>query len=186
MSNNVFSSSVALSLRDAQADMRVGYRCGAPGVAVSGAVWLVAGGVALGVSHQAAVWALLIGGAMIHPLGMLLARLTGARGSHTPGNPLASLAGEGTVWLLAGIVIAYGLHLLRLEWFFPAMLLVIGGRYFTFQTLYGLRTYWVLGGLLCALGMALVVTSAPVPVAALSGGALEVVFALWLYRRSKG
>lgn len=175
-----------VSFPDAQADMRAGYQCGAPGVAVSGLVWLVAGGVALGVSHVAAVWALLIGGAMIHPLGMLLARLTGARGSHSPGNPLASLAGEGTVWLLAGIVIAYGLHLLRIEWFFPAMLLVIGGRYFTFQTIYGLRTYWVLGGLLLALGMALVVTVAPVPVAALSGGALEVVFALWLYRRSKG
>lgn len=178
-------TNTVFSFEQAQADMRAGYRYGAPGVAVSGAVWLVAACVALMVSPAKAVWALLVGGALIHPLGMLLAKLTGGRGSHTPGNPLAGLAGEGTVWMLAGIVLAFGLQLWKVEWFFPAMLLVIGGRYLTFRTLYGLRTYWLLGGALCALGLGLVAARAPVPVAAFAGGAVELLFAGVLYRQAK-
>lgn len=177
-------TSPGFSFEQAQADMRAGYQCGAPGVAVSGAVWLVAAAVAVMVSPATAVLALLVGGALIHPLGMLLAKLTGGRGAHTPGNPLAGLAGEGTVWMLAGIVLAFGLQLWKLEWFFPAMLLVIGGRYLTFRTLYGLRTYWLLGGALCALGLGLVATGAPAAVAALAGGAMELVFAGVLYRQA--
>jgi hypothetical protein len=33
----------------------------------------------------------------------------------------------------------------NLSWFFPAMLMVIGGRYLSFAVVYGLRTYWALG-----------------------------------------
>lgn len=165
--------------------MRDGYLLGAPGVLVSGLVWLVAGGVAIMVSEKAAVYALLIGGAVIHPVGVVVAKLLGSAGHHTKGNPLGGLAAEGTFWLLAGIAIAYGMHVLRLEWFFPAMLLLIGGRYLTFQTVYGLRSYWVLGGALCTLGIALALARVPVPVSALAGGIVEVVFAGWLFSRAR-
>lgn len=65
----------------------------------------------------------------------------------------------------------------RLEWFFPAVLLVIGGRYLTFQTLYGLRAYWACGAALCAAGLALGIVGAPVAVGAFAGGAVELVTA---------
>lgn len=174
-----------LSLSQAQADMRTGYQCGAPGVLVSGLVWLTAGVVATRVSATAAVYALLIGGAAIHPLGVLLTKLIGAPGRHDPSNPLARLAAEGTLWMLAGIAIAYGMHVLRIEWFFPAMLLVIGGRYLTFQTLYGVRLYWALGGVLCLLGVGLALARAPAPLSAFAGGAVEVLFAILLFRSSR-
>ena len=86
---------------------------------------------------------------------------------------------------MAGIAIAYGMQVLRMEWFFPAMLLVIGGRYLTFQSLYGLRIYWLCGAVLCLAGLALALTKAPAPVSALSGAAIELVFAGLLFARAK-
>ena len=58
------------------------------------------------------------------------------------------------------------------------MLLVIGGRYLTFATLYGMRIYWALG-LVLASGAYLIAASklAP-PLAAAAGGATELLFAV--------
>lgn len=175
----------AFTFSQAQADMRNGYLCGVPGIWVSGAVWLVAAAVAFQFSHQVGVLALLAGGMVIHPLAVVLARLLGSKGKHTAGNPLGRLAAEGTFWLLAGIAIAYGMQVLRLEWFFPAMLLLIGGRYLTFQTLYGMKAHWGLGGVLCSVGMALAFARVPAPVAALAGGLIEVGFAALLFKRAR-
>lgn len=173
------------TIKSAQADMRRGYTFGAPGVLVSGSVWLAAGIVALIVSSQAAVLTLLAGGALIFPLSMLLSKLLGLPDGHTKGNPLGSLAGEGTVWLIAGCAIAYGMSVLRIEWFFPTMLLVIGGRYLTFQTLYGLRLYWICGALLIAAGFVLALARVAPPIAALVGAGIEWVFAAILFVQAK-
>ena len=174
-----------LTFPQAQADMRRGYFSGAPGVLVSGLVWFVAGLVSMLSSEKTAVVALLVGGATIHPLSVALLRLLGHSGSHTPGNALGPLAMEGTFWLLAGIAIAYGLQAVRLEWFFPAMLLLIGGRYLTFQTLYGLRIYWVCGAALCAAGVALGMARAPATIAAFSGAGIELLFAALVFAQSR-
>lgn len=168
----------------AQADMRDGYGNGAPGVLVSGVVWLMAGVVAVMAQPRTAVWALLAGGMVIHPLSLVVGKLLGRRGAHATGNPLGVLAGEGTVWLLAGIAVAFAVSVLRLEWFFAAMLLTIGGRYLTFQTLYGLRIYWGLGGALCLLGVAVALGRLMPPLSIFAGSAVELVFAGLLFTRS--
>ena len=176
----------AFTIKSAQSDMRRGYSYGAPGVLVSGSVWLVSGVVALTVSAQMSVLTLLVGGALIFPLSMLMCKLLGLPHGHTAGNPLGVLAGEGTVWLVAGCAIAYGVSVLRIEWYFPAMLLVIGGRYLTFQTLYGLRIYWVLGALLGATGFALALLRAPPVIGAFSGATIELISAIVLFVQAKG
>lgn len=170
---------------DAQVDMRRGYLFGVPGIAVSGIAWLVAAVVAFKVSHAWGVVALLIGGAAIHPVSVIVTKALGHPGRHTPGNPLGRLAAEGTFWLLAGIAIAYGMHVLRIEWFFPAMLLLIGGRYLTFQTLYGMRIYWALGGTLCVAGLGFALARSPAPVVAFAGAALELAFAAIVFATSR-
>ena len=169
----------------AQANMRSAYLSGAPGVLASGCAWLAAGLVAAMISASGAVFVLLVGGALIHPASVVLCKVLGRAGAHEPGNPLGSLAIEGTVWLLAGIAIAYGMHVLRLEWFFPAMLLLIGGRYLTFQSLYGLRVYWLCGAALCIAGIALALVRAPAAVSALSGALIELVFAACVFLQAK-
>lgn len=182
---SIRTSMSELTIQEAQADMRRAYLSGAPGVLVSGLVWLVAGGVAVLVSDRAAVIALLLGGAAIHPLAVVLTRLLGRSGKHSADNALGSLAAEGTFWLLAGCAIAYGMHVLRIEWFFPAMLLVIGGRYLTFHTLFGLRAYWVCGAVLCVAGLGLALARAPAVTGAFAGAFIETVFAAVLFVQAR-
>jgi hypothetical protein len=163
---------------EAQRDMRQAYLRGGPGVLVSGSVWLAAGAVALAATAQQAVLTLFIGAMAIHPIGTLLCRLLGRPGAHMRGNPLAPLAMENTLWLLFGCALAYGLSLWRSELFFPAMLLMIGGRYLTFATLYGMRVYWVLAALLAGGGMLLAQAGAAMAVGAFAGGVIEIGFGL--------
>src|SRR4249920_1441105 len=106
---------------DAQRDMRFGYLRGAPGVLASGIAWLAAALVAIVVSPMGAVWALFIGGMFIFPVGVLLAKLLGRPGKHSPRNPLGTLAMEGTVLLMLALPLAFVVSLYRIEWFFPAM-----------------------------------------------------------------
>ena len=73
---------------------------------------------------------------------------------------------------------AYG----RLLAFFPAMLRVIGSRYFSFATLYGLRIYWALGATLALAGMLLAALEASVAAGAFAGAVIEYAFGLGLLR----
>ncbi|MGY0558758.1 DUF7010 family protein [Lysobacter sp. A421] len=167
-------------ISEAQVDMRQGYCSGGAGILASALAWSVATGVAVFGSAQNAVWALLIGGMLIHPVAVLICKVLGSRGSHAKGNPLGQLAGASTFWLIFCLPLAYALSLQELDWFFPAMLLIIGGRYLVFATLYGMRLYWALGLALAAAGSALGYLAAPALAAALTGAALEAVFAVIL------
>lgn len=165
-------------ISEAQADMRQGYCSGGAGILASALAWSVAAGIALSGSATNAVWALLLGGMAIHPVGMLICKLLGARGSHTKGNPLGQLAGASTFWLVFSLPLTYALSLQKPLWFFAGMLLVIGGRYLVFATLYGMGLYWVLGLILAAAGLASGYLAAPAHVAAVAGAAIEAVFAI--------
>lgn len=165
-----------MSVSGAQRDMRHGYFSGGAGILTSALVWFVAAGVVMASSARNGVWALLLGGVLIHPLAVLICKLLGARGAHTKGNPLGELAGASTVWLIFCLPLAYALSLQEPGWFFAAMLLIIGGRYLVFATLYGMRLYWVLGIALGAAGLALGYLAAPAQVAVIAGAALEAVF----------
>ena len=137
-----------MNIAEAQRDMRLAYYSGATGALASGLVWLAAGAV----SHFAApvfgVAALYAGGMFIFPISVLFSRLAGCTGKHSPRNPLARLALESTVYMLLCFPVALVVFLYNSAWFFPAMLLNIAGRYLTFQTMYGLRLYWLYGAAL--------------------------------------
>lgn len=165
------------TLTEAQCDMRRGYYSGALGILASALAWSVAAGTAAVASPQRAIWALLIGGTLIHPVGVLLCRLFGAAGSHSKGNPLGQLAGASTLWLIFSLPLAYGLGLQNPAWFFAAMLSIIGGRYLVFATLFGMRLYWALGLALAGAGLALAWLAAPALAIVASGAAIELVFA---------
>jgi hypothetical protein len=173
------------NLKDAQADMRVGYTNGAIGVIVSGTMWLTSGLVALWDTSAHAIWALLIGGVFIFPVSNVIEKILGKRAHHTKGNPLGALAMEGTIWMIMCLPLAYGLSLLHHEWFFQGMLMIIGGRYLTFTTLYGLRLYWVLGALLGGAAYLLFSLRQPAHVSALTGGIIEIVFGIFMWVNAK-
>lgn len=167
-----------MTIAQAQSDMRQGYCSGATGILASSLAWFVAAGFAVLASPPQAVWALLVGGMLIHPVGLLLCKLVGSRSIHSKGNPLGLLAGASTFWLIFCLPIAYLLSLWQPGLFFPAMLLVIGGRYLVFSTIYGMRLYWALGLVLAGAGFALAALQATVFAGAVAGAVLEALFAI--------
>jgi hypothetical protein len=166
-----------ISVIESQSDMRNAYYSGAPGILASALAWAAATATAAIYSPQQAIWALLIGGVLIHPTGVLLCRLFGAPAQHSKANPFGQLAGASTFWLIFSLPLAYGLGLQNPVWFFAAMLLIIGGRYLVFATLYGMRLYWALGLVLAAAGFGLGWLRAPTLAVVAAGSAIELVFA---------
>ena len=163
-------------LSHAQADMRFAYFGGASGMLASSMAWLCAAIAAAHVSPRQAVWVLFIGGMLIHPVGVLISKLLGRPGNHSKGNPLGSLALASTFWLIFSLPLAYAVSVLRIEWFFPAMLLVIGGRYLVFSSLFGMRIYWACGLALAGAGYLLAQAGASPTLSASAGAAIEVAF----------
>jgi len=168
------------NLQLAQLDMRAGYCSGGAGVLASALAWLAAAVAALHFSPQQAVWVLFVGGMAIHPVATLICRALGSPGRHARDNPLGALAWAGVLWLIFSLPLAYVVALHRIAWFFPAMLLVIGGRYLTFHLLFGLRVYWLLGLTLAAAGYLLGTSLAAPVVSAFVGASIEALFAAYI------
>ena len=170
-----------MNILEAQREMRDSYFWGATGVLTSALVWCCAGFVSLKFSAANAVWALFIGGALIHPVSVLMDKLLGRRGKHDPKNPLSPLALASTLWLIFCLPVAYVVSTANLSWFFPAMLLVIGGRYLTFAVVFGLQIYWALGLSLATAAFLLVKINASPTLGAFTGSAIELVFSASLF-----
>ncbi|GAB3026977.1 DUF7010 family protein [Bowmanella dokdonensis] len=170
-----------MDLRQAQQDMRHGYLSGYPGLAISGLVWLAAGFAGWSFSLQTGALTLFFGGMAIHPLSGLVARLSGRPGTHSKENPLAALALECTILLFIGLFIAYSVFQLTPAWFFPIMLMTIGGRYLVFSTLYGMRIYWAIGAVLALLGMSFIQLGLNPLWATVSGGGIELLGAVLVF-----
>ena len=175
-----------MKFEDAQNDMNFSYFGGATGVLVSGLVWCIAGCAAFIFSNQSSMLTLFFGGMFIHPLGMLLAKVLKRPGKHNSENPLGKLALESTVILFIGLFLAYYVSTLRIEWFYPIMLMIIGVRYLIFQTLYGTKLYWLLGAALILEGMFCILLGATFVVGAFIGGITEIIFSLVILNNSKG
>ncbi|TGE85210.1 hypothetical protein C7Y70_02410 [Pseudoalteromonas sp. KS88] len=175
-----------MKFEDAQKDMNLSYFGGGTGVLVSGLVWCIAGSIALLYSNQSSMLALFFGGMFIHPLAMLLSKVLKRPGSHDPKNPLGKLALESTIILFVGLFLAFYVAKLQVEWFYPIMLMIIGVRYLVFHTLYGIKTYWVLGILLMLSGMLCILLNANFVIGAFIGGVTEVIFALVIFSQTRG
>lgn len=168
-----------------QAGIRREHYDGATGVLTSGLVWLAAAAVCYALGNKQGVWTLLVGGALIYPISTLLQRLWVKPVAQPQPNALNQLAAASTIWLIACCMMAYGLFHLRQELFFPAMMVTIGCRYTVFATVYGLRTYWVLGLTLIAASFASFYFWLPPAVSALLGGVLELAFAGTFFASAK-
>lgn len=174
-----------MDIQEAQADMRDAYFGGAPGVFVSGIMWLSAGITSLFASPQISILVFFFGGMLIHPLGIVLEKAMGRSGKHKKGNPLSNLAMESTLLLFIGLFIAYVVFQVRSDWFFPIMLTIIGGRYVVFASIYGRKVYWILGLALVLAGVGSLVLNSPFHFGAFLGGIIEVVFAIVIFSQEK-
>ena len=169
------------TFRLAQTDMRKGYANGSIGIIVSGLIWLISATTSYQYSAKQAVWTLLIGGIFIHPVSLLISKAIGRNGTHTKGNPLGNLAMEGTVFMIMCLPVAFGLSLQHAEWFFQGMLLIIGGRYLTFASIYGIKLYWILGAVLGVAAYLLFYFKVQSLGCLLTGSLIEISFGLWMF-----
>lgn len=167
-----------------QHEMRHAHFDGAPGILVSGLVWITAALVCYQLGIDKSVWALLIGGALIHPISLIVTKLAGRSAKTSKGNALNQLAMASTVWLIVGCAMAYGLFLLKPALFFPAMMATIGSRYLIFATVFGRPIFWVLGAsLIVAANVAFFLAFSAVVAAGL-GGLIELVFAFLVFSKA--
>jgi hypothetical protein len=164
-----------------QEDMRRGYFGGAPGVLISGLVWSTAATVTMLNGNEAGILTLFIGGMFIFPLSIALCKILGRVGGHHAGNPLGTSAAEGTIFFLACLPAAFATSRAHMDWFYPAMLAIIGGRYVTFQSLYGTRLYWILGGMLILAASLILVVRPAIELGAVTGAVIELIFAIVLF-----
>jgi hypothetical protein len=173
---------VPLSITPAdQQEMRHAYYDGAPGILVSGLVWITAALVGYQLGVNKAVWTLLIGGALIYPMGLVVTKLLGRPATASKANALNQLAGASTIWLILCCAMAYGLFLLKPVLFFPAMMATIGSRYLIFASVFGKAQFWVLGiSLIIAANFSLFLMIPPAIAAGL-GGLIELVFAYLVF-----
>jgi hypothetical protein len=167
-----------------QAEMGYAHRDGAPGILVSGLVWLCAALVCHLVGIKQGVWTLLIGGALIYPISAVLTKMLGRPAKTAKDNALNQLAMASTIWLIVGCAMSYGLYVLAPFLFFPAMMATIGSRYLIFASVYGKAIFWIIGATLIAAGNFSYLGAVPPVYAAAIGGFIEVVFAIVVFART--
>ena len=142
----------SISIADAQRDMRSGYYGGAPGMLTSALMWLVAGVVAARISPERAVWALFLGGMLIFPVSKLVCRAVFHRENESYGNPLGMTVLECTIAMIGGLFAAWLFLPSKPMLVFPLSAIAVGTHYFVFKTVYGDRSFWLLAGIVTAIG----------------------------------
>jgi len=174
-------------LRDAQSEMRRCNAGGAPGIMVSGAIWCAGGVTWLTRPTRTAFAVLFVGGMMIFRISSLISRHAFRRTGPTKANPLNRLGLEATAVLFVGLLIAYSLLATTSAASIPVLAILVGARYFLFDTIYGDRRFWALGAVIVAIGwMGLQEQAAlPLNVACLVGAAELLVGMLFAWTDSR-
>jgi hypothetical protein len=144
-----------MTVEQAQLEVRSVYMGGLVGQLVSGALWLLSAAIGTWVSTGSGIAVLCVGGALIFPVTQVVLRAMGRTASLSAKNPLRYLAMQiaFTIPLSLPLVGAATLH--RLNWFYPATMIVVGAHYLPFVFLYGMKHFAVLCGLMVAGGVML-------------------------------
>jgi hypothetical protein len=137
-----------MTISEAQFEIRTRYVGGFYGQLVAGAVWLTAAALASWRGPGASITMLVVGGFFIFPATELLIRATGERTPVRSTNALRSLGMQVAFVLPLSMPLLLPVGLYRLNWFYPAMMILLGAHYLPFVFLYGMRMFAVLAALL--------------------------------------
>jgi hypothetical protein len=137
-----------MQVEEAQREVRTVYIGGFVGQLVSGVLWLLSAALSTWISPARGILALVVGGMFIFPLTMLLLRLSGKRATLSVENPMGGLAMQIAFTIPLTLPVLAGATLYRLDWFYPAFMIIVGAHYMPFIFLYGM---WQFGGLAAVL-----------------------------------
>ncbi|HET6178946.1 MAG TPA: hypothetical protein VFE61_18595 [Candidatus Sulfotelmatobacter sp.] len=142
-----------MEIEDAQREVRTVYIGGFWGQLVSAAIWLVSAALGTWVTPKASILAVVIAGFFIFPLTQMLLRLSGRPARVSKENPLHWLGMQVAFVLPFSMLLLVPVGYFRLNWFFPALMVLLGAHYLPFVFLYGMRMFWALAGILIAMGV---------------------------------
>ncbi len=144
-----------MNILDSQREMRSAFLGGFAGQLISGIIWLVAAALGAWLSSAAGMAALFFGSMGIFPLTQLLVRLMGRPGRVSATNGLWPLGSQVAFTVPLNFLLVGAATLYRETWFFPAAMIVVGTHYLPFITLYGMKMFGILAGLLVVIGAGL-------------------------------
>lgn len=137
----------------AQREVRTVFLGGFVGQLVSAVLWATSTLLATYVSTRAGIVTLALGGALIYPVTSTILRMTRGRGSLSKENPLGALAMQVAFTIPCALPVVAGAALYKLNWFYPAMLVIVGAHYLPFVFLYGMRAFYALAAAMVAAGI---------------------------------
>ena len=125
---------------------------------------------------------LFFGGTLIFPLSSLVLKIMGGAATLPKGHPSISLAMQSAFTVPIGLLVAIALGALEPTLFLPASLIIVGAHYLTFISLYGMKLFGVLAGVLIAVGtVSLLWVPELREISGWVGGSVLLVFAVPLY-----
>ncbi|WP_406696899.1 DUF7010 family protein [Sphingomonas glaciei] len=140
-------------ISDAQQDLRRAYVGGGPGVVISGFVWLAA----TWINHTAGAGpgfdSLFFGGMLIFPITKLVCRRAFGRENEFRSNPFGMTVLECTIAMIGGFFAAWLFLKSEPALVFPLAAVAVGTHYFVLKTAYGERLFWLIGGIVAAIGV---------------------------------
>lgn len=142
-----------MDIRDAQREVRSVYIGGFWGQLVSSVIWLTSAALGTWFTPKVSILAVVIGGFFIFPLTQMLLRLSGRPASVSKKNELNSLGRQVAFVLPFSMLLLVPIGHYNLNLFFPALMILLGAHYLPFATLYGMRMFLFLAGILMAMGV---------------------------------
>ena len=144
-----------MQIEAAQREVRNTFLGGFVGQLVSGGLWLLSAALSTWASPGKGIVALVVGGAFIFPLTILILKASGRPASLSPGNPMGQLARQIAFTIPLNLPVVAGATLYRLDWFYPACMIVVGTHYLPFCFLYGMWQFAGLAAVLIGAGVAM-------------------------------
>ncbi|PKL74200.1 MAG: hypothetical protein CVV27_21715 [Candidatus Melainabacteria bacterium HGW-Melainabacteria-1] len=167
-----------MTVAEAQLEMRTSLLGGFMGQLVSGILWLASAGLATWGTDYWAIGLLIVGGFFIYPLTLLGLKLIGRPAKISQENPFNRLGMQVAFVLPLSLPVVGAAALYRPEWFYPAFMIVLGAHYLPFVTLYGMRVFYLLAGILVSAGIVLALyVTLPNPTGAWITGVVLILFA---------
>ena len=144
-----------MEITHAQFEMRSAFLGGFAGQLVSGVIWLIAAATSDFTNPLYGMAVLFFGSMLIFPLTQALIRAMGRPGKTSEDNGLWQLGAQTAFTVPINFLLVGAATLYRQDWFFPAAMIVVGAHYLPFITLYGMKMFGILAGLLVIGGLGL-------------------------------
>jgi len=169
-----------MEIAEAQREVRDVFLSGSVGQLVSGLLWGASASVATWTSPRRGILVVVLGGMLIFPVTQLLLAVLRRATTLSPKNDMRYLAMQVAFTIPLNLPVVAAAALYRLNWFYPACMIVVGTHYLPFIFLYGMWQFGVLAAVLIGGGVTIgLMFAESFPLGAWFTAAALLLFAGW-------